>query len=176
MFLFYRLYLIPTLPALLFCTTLQAHDGTVNITGTIRSNTCTVSQESNGQTVQMGQVASNLFNHAGTTTPPQSFTLNLLDCGSAVNTVAVTFTGTPDQHNRAVLALDSDPGCATGIGIELLDKNKDPLPLSITSPPTSLPSGQTTLSLVFYAQYIATGSTVMAGTANASATFTLVYS
>jgi type 1 fimbria pilin len=152
-----------------------AHDGTVNVTGTIKNNTCTVAPDSQNQTVRMGQVASKQFYQAGDTTPIQRFAINLENCSAALSGVSITFNGTPDEVNSHLLSIGSGTGKASGIGIAILDKDKILLPVSIPSQQYPLSPDSTSAALIFYAQYMATGSQVGAGEANASATFVLSY-
>ncbi|MDK9604844.1 fimbrial protein [Lelliottia wanjuensis] len=160
---------------LLWAATACAHDGTVNIDGTILNNTCTISSESKNITVPMGMVASKQFYKAGDTTNPIQFSINLENCGSAVSGVDVTFTGATDTANKDLLAIDTGTGNATGLGIALLDQNKTLIPISEPSKQYALTPDAKSVSLVFFAQYTATGAKVSAGVANATATFTLNY-
>lgn len=153
----------------------SAHDVTVNISGTIQDNTCTVSPDSVNTSVPMGQVAAKSFNKAGDTTPPVRFVLDLQNCGSAVSGVEVTLTGKADANNPVLLAINSGSQNVTGLGIALFDDAKTPIPINGTSKTYPLQAGATSASLVFYAQYMANGAVVQSGAANASATFTLLY-
>ncbi|SIY09027.1 fimbrial-like protein [Shigella sonnei] len=74
---------------------LFAHDGTVNISGSFRRNTCVLAQDSKQINVQLGDVSLTRFFH-GNYGPEKSFIINLQDCGTDVSTVDVTFSGTPD--------------------------------------------------------------------------------
>jgi minor fimbrial subunit len=162
------LFLLSCLPSLA-----QAYDGTVNVTGNILNNTCAVSAGSQQQTVQMGSVASKQFYQVGSSSPPQRFTIELEKCGSAASAVAVKFYGTTDSKNADLLALTT--GGATGLAIALLDSKQQLIPMASASEQYPLTAGAATASLVFYAQYTATASSVSAGNANATATFTLTY-
>lgn len=69
---------------------LFAHDGTVNISGSFRRNTCVLAQDSKQINVQLGDVSLTRFSH-GNYGPEKSFIINLQDCGTDVSTVDVTF-------------------------------------------------------------------------------------
>lgn len=75
---------------------LFAHDGTVNISGSFRRNTCVLAQDSKQINVQLGDVSLTRFFH-GNYGPEKSFIINLQDCGTDVSTVDVTFSGTPTE-------------------------------------------------------------------------------
>ncbi|MFY0444025.1 fimbrial protein, partial [Escherichia coli] len=68
---------------------LFAHDGTVNISGSFRRNTCVLAQDSKQINVQLGDVSLTRFSH-GNYGPEKSFIINLQDCGTDVSTVDVT--------------------------------------------------------------------------------------
>lgn len=152
-----------------------AHDGRVYVTGSITDNTCTLSPDSENIDVDMGSVSNRQFYQAGDGSAWQSFTINLQNCGSTASGVTVSFSGTADGRNTDLLALTEGADDASGIGIGLYDKDKNLIPLGQESEVMALTSGQASANLQFYARYIADGSKVVAGTANASATFILAY-
>ena len=84
----------------LSCSAL-AHDGTVNITGTIQGNTCTVTTDTANQQVTLGDIAAKQFTAAGSASQPIAFTIGLENCGSAASAVSLTFTGGYDQQRPA---------------------------------------------------------------------------
>ncbi len=158
----------------------RAHDLTVNLAGSIQNNTCSVAADSVNKPVSMGNVDSRLFIHSGDAASPVRFTLNLENCGDATSGVAVELNGAVDPNNMKLLGLDKGEGNAVGVGIAILDDDSKLIPINSTSKiypmPTSINGNPpTSMSMVFYAEYMANGSTVQAGNANASATFTLAY-
>lgn len=154
-----------------------AHDVTVNITGSIIDSTCVVAAGSDNAVVQMGNVAAKQFKQTGDTATKIPFTINLEKCGTSTTGVAVTFVGNQDNDNGSLLALDHASDSAEGVGIAILDDTQTAISPNTASKTYLIDGadGQTSASLEFYAQYTATQPTVMAGTANASATFTLMY-
>ncbi|MCU6306352.1 fimbrial protein [Enterobacter quasiroggenkampii] len=153
----------------------QAHDGQINITGTIQSNTCIVDTDSQNMTVDMGNVASRQFSQAGATSTPQPFMIKLVKCGDAASGVSVTFKGTVDSRDNQLLAIDSGSAAATGMGIAILDLNRQVVPLNASSAKYPLTPGMQSVDLNFFAEYRANGDTVKAGDANATASFVLNY-
>lgn len=151
---------------------LFAHDGTVNISGSFRRNTCVLAQDSKQINVQLGDVSLTRFSH-GNYGPEKSFIINLQDCGTDVSTVDVTFSGTPDGVQREMLSIESGTDAASGLAIAILDDAKILIPLNQASKDYSLHSGK--VPLTFYAQLRPVNSDVQSGKVNASATFVLHY-
>lgn len=152
-----------------------AHDGIVNISGTITDNTCTVSPDSKDFTVKMGNVPSKQFYQAGDGTRYEPFFIHLEKCGGAASGVTVSFSGPKDNRNSDLLAIPSGNGNASGMGIGIYNQDKSLIPIGSNSIQTKLTPNQPSVSISFYARYIADGGVVTTGTANAAATFTLTY-
>lgn len=153
----------------------QAHDGRVNITGTINDNTCTLSPDSQNFTVTLGTVSNRQFYQAGDGSAWQAFSINLENCGSTASGVTVSFSGTADALNPDLLALSSSADAAAGVGIGIYNADKTPIALEGLSELQAVLPGEASVHLHFYARYVADGGTVSAGEANASATFILTY-
>jgi len=168
-------YLLSLVLVTIVSTGAQAHAGRVYVTGSITDNTCTLSPDSETITVGMGSVSNRQFYQAGAGADWQSFTINLENCGSTASGVTVSFSGAADSQNPDLLALTAGAGNASGVGVALYNKDKSPIPLGENSQIQPLIPGQQSAHLNFYARYGADGSTVAAGTANASATFILTY-
>lgn len=151
-----------------------AHDGTVHISGTIKSNTCTVTDESRNQTVQLGRVADKRFFSVGDASVPQQFIIKLQDCGAAVREVTVTFSGDADTNNPNLLKVDGGSGAASGVGVAILDREKKIIALNAPSESYSL-SPHVDAILLFFSQYISTSVHVTPGKASALATFKMTY-
>ncbi len=153
-----------------------AADGQVNFTGEIIDAGCTVvNTPSNPLQVALGKVARSAFSQAGDKAAATGFTLQLTDCPATVNSASVKFDGTAVNGDNSVLALTQESGMATGVGIQLSDDNNIVLPLYAASKAYVLHPGAVTNNLDFVARYIATSSTVNAGSANAMASFTINY-
>ena len=151
-----------------------AADGTIHFTGSITDQTCTVDSSSQNMNVDLGNVAQTALNGAaGMKASPTRFTLSLSDCPDTVTGANVKFDGTSDGVNQNLLALDSGTGIATGVGIEIADKNGTASPLHSASADYTLAEG--TNSLDFVARYVSTGTAVTTGTANGTSQFTINY-
>lgn len=151
----------------------MAHDVTVNMTGKVTNNTCTVSVDSLEPSVDIGSFTRNTFSRMGDSSPAQQFTINLEGCGTVNRGVQVAFSGTPDIHLHDDYQIT--PGEVTGIAVELLDDAKKVIPANSTSKPYIVDTGETTKSLVFYARMVANGEKVTAGTIFSDVTFKTLY-
>ncbi|WP_423061380.1 fimbrial protein [Citrobacter portucalensis] len=115
------------------------------------------------------------FKGINSTSTPVDFTIDLT-CDKDVN-VAVRFEGdTQSGSNNQVLKLTEQDNSATGIGIQILDKDKNIM--SFNQPDFALQASnvqQSQVSLPFSARYIQTSSQVTGGKADAEATFFLAF-
>lgn len=152
-----------------------AHDGEVQISGSILENNCTVAADSQNLDVTLGNINSKIFTQAGDSSLPVSFTITLQHCGEAASSMAVSFSGVADDINSTLLAINSGGEQARGIGVAILDSNRTLIPLNTASKGYVLDPEKTENLLQFYAAYTATGSHVSSGNADATATFSLTY-
>ncbi|MGU3522348.1 fimbrial protein [Enterobacteriaceae bacterium C23F] len=147
----------------------------LQITGTIISRTCTVSADSKTIQVEMGNISSKQFTRVGEGGNYVPFTLHLEKCGSEANKVSVTFSGTANGANPALLALTADDASATGVAIAIYDSQKALIPVNTATQPTNLTPLSANVSLPFYARVLAVDTSVRSGMANATALFSLAY-
>lgn len=140
--------------------------------GAITTSGCTVNTKS--LTVPLGSVKRSEFSGVGSTTKTSIFNI-FLDCGESTN-INMTLNATADSSNApGVIAIDPSAGTTTakGVGIQLLLYDK---PVFIGSPfviGRTVLDGDTRIDMG--ARYYQTKSTITAGQANATATFTLTY-
>lgn len=155
----------------------QADLGAINLklSATIVSNTCVVRASSTNQTVNLGTWASRQF-YAGVepVTTPVPFTIFLDKCGPAARSVEVRFSGVKDNVDNSLFALNG-ASTATKVAIAILDKTQGKMLPEVWGKPELLSANADSVPLVFYAQYVATGSSVTPGSANSQATFELRY-
>lgn len=170
-------YFLLAAAQLLLCAESYAADSTVTVTGYLRDNTCTVSGSSQDFTVDMHSTNSQQFSSEGATTPSVPFHITLNGCGKETSSVRVGFSGVADEDLNLLLKLDSGPSMASGVGIQILNENRELLP--INEPLSQLSwtklSGGSDNVLTFYARLMSVNSTVKAGRVSATATFTLEY-
>ncbi|MDD1134188.1 fimbrial protein [Pseudomonas shahriarae] len=152
---------------LYWMTAIQIVDG-----GSFSTSGCTVSTKS--LTVPLGSFKRSEFSGVGSTTQTNTFKI-VVDCIESTY-INMTLSATADSSSApGVIAIDSTAGVTTakGVGIQLLLYNK---PVAIGS---SFYVGRATVtggnSIEMAARYYQTKSTVTAGQANATATFTLTY-
>ncbi|WP_315708244.1 fimbrial protein [Brenneria uluponensis] len=167
-----KVLLIATIAALFSTQYASAADGTINFNGSITDTACTVDTSSANQTVEMGTVSSSAFNGAGSTASPTRFTISLTACPDT--TAKVRFDGPTALGNSSILRLN-DGQTAAGVGVAIYEDDSSTLiPVSTASAAKTLsPTG--TNELAYIAKYMATGDTVTAGGANATASFTIAY-
>lgn len=152
---------------------IEGETSTIQFTGNITQATCSLDGESKGQSVQMGEVASNTFGGAGGVSNTKDFSIKLTGCDLDVATQAsITFTG--DTVNNDTTTLATSALDTTNVGIQIL-QNGVPLALdgSAASSAEELNADETDLK--FAARYVALADDVSAGEANATASFTVNY-
>ena len=127
-------------------------------------------------TVQLGKVWKNLFSSVGSTAAEQRFNIKLT-CREAkpeLHSVYLRMDANPDASGApGVIALSRDANAATGVGIQILDKDRQPVAYGQSALVGVSKNG--VYDVPFYARYYQTASQVTAGVANGTATFTLEY-
>lgn len=160
-----------------FAGNTHAADSTITITGYLKDNACSVAVDSQDFTVDLMSNAGRQLYRPGAVTPAVPFTIVFDKCGSSATAVRVGYTGISDGDNATLLKLDAVSNAASGMGIQILDKDKDPVSLNSAQDTlnwTTLTAGQAN-TLGFYARLMATRSPVTAGIVNATANFTLEF-
>ncbi|PVZ82619.1 fimbrial protein [Serratia sp. S1B] len=163
--------IVATLVAAAAMTTASAFaaDGTVNFTGSIIDTSCNVTNLSSGSlNVDLGSVSKASLSSAGMKSDPKAFSINVTNCPT--DAVSVSFDGTSAGGNNNLLALSNST--ATGVAVEITDAKGIVVPLYKSSSSYALTANAANLN--FVARYVATGA-VGAGTANATADFTINY-
>jgi major type 1 subunit fimbrin (pilin) len=151
-----------------------AADGTISFSGNIVSDACKVTVADADQTVTMGDVATTAFTAAGDKASPTTFKIDLTGCAEAVDHVSVKFDGVSDTTDTNLLSLDKGQ-TAKGVGIEISDAQGNAIPLHTSSPDYPVDSDSGTATLNFSSRYVATATTVGAGTASGTSQFTINY-
>lgn len=159
----------------IFCHQAAAYDVLVNINGEIASNGCIVSAASQQITLDFGNVSIKQFYASGIHFLKRPLVISLEKCGHNATAVKVSFQGAPDSKNSKLLQLTQGPGVAMGLAIEILDMNRDIVPINTQTSALTINHLAPNNDLLFYAQYRSTAITVTPGTANATANFVLEY-
>lgn len=157
--------------------TASAADGTINFTGSILDSACTVNTTSASQTVNLGMVNRTAFAAAGDVAAATRFDIVLENCPDTVTSASVTFDGVAHTENGNILALASGQ-TAQGVGVALFEADGvTAIPLSTKSASMTLDNATEANSnvMTFIAKYQATQESVVAGTANATSDFTIIY-
>lgn len=153
--------------------------GTVHFTGEFVNAACAVSTDSANQTVNLGQYTTSSITGTAQTTTKVPFTIKLNGCDTSIATTAsIAFNGTLDSTDSALLAVNAGKDnvkAATGVGIEILDRESKSLKPdgSTYSAAQTLNNGSVTIP--FAARYKSTGAVVTAGKADSDATFLIQY-
>ncbi|HGY3718688.1 fimbrial protein, partial [Citrobacter sp. Res13-Sevr-PEB04-36] len=168
--------LVPVFFSSLSITCAMASDGTINFVGSILEQTCVVDIGTNKtMDVKLGSVAKTAFNGVGDSASVTGFTIKLKSCPESVTSAKVKFDGTADATDRGLLAIAGGQGKASGVAIRLMTMDKAPLGLnSFGNYAYTLAKDQEN-QLNFYAAYQSTSTTIKAGEANATSTFTVNY-
>lgn len=158
--------------------TLLAADSTITIKGNIKDNTCAVAPSSQYITVDlMNNAVKQLYAVGKVTTPEIPFSIELAPCGASVIAVKVGFVGIANAYNTNLLAIDAGGTAASGVGIQILDSDKNQIAINADSSALSWTplTANTSNTLNFYARLMASNMPVVAGLTNSTATFTLEY-
>ncbi|WP_448667134.1 fimbrial protein [Escherichia coli] len=152
----------------------SAQDGQLSFTGEITDQVCTVKQPDN-QIINLGKISSKAFNGTGDTAGSTSFSIQLADCPDSVKSVNVKFDGNPDNGNPEIIALTKDKKSASGVGVQITDKDSKVVSLGVPTRDFNIDPGSKINNLDFIARYITNGQDVKPGLANATASFTITY-
>ncbi|MDR6352454.1 fimbrial protein [Pantoea sp. SORGH_AS_0659] len=149
----------------------HAADGNLTFTGEILAATCTINGSAPGNiNIPLGNFSVNEFGSTGTTAGNGKIVMELAGCPNQISTVKIQFEGTPDDDNPSLLKIN---GSATGLGIGIYETDGTPIPIGNSSRDITLTSGAAKAE--FDAKFMSTANTVGAGSANATATYTLQY-
>jgi len=165
-------------------SSVYAADGTINFTGDISANTCTIDGDAAGaasKTVALGSVPASALSALGQTAGNKQFTLVLSDCSTALTTVAARFESLELASADGRLKLSPPAGAtpnAENVEIVLYDNNGNMQPVNGEIPAGSYIelTGTTTkaATLNYIAAYYATGEATV-GPANSVVSYTLSY-
>lgn len=160
---------LAVLVAIVLChsTIATAHDGTVNITGSILAASCTVAASDATKSVPIGDYSSGSLTTVGQKTAFKTFSITLQNCSAGIAGTRVTVTGQADSNNTDLLAL-SNPGAAgtaTGVAVLVTDSTGNTIKINNASALQTLSSGTNTVG--FQLAYEVTKTPVGAGDASA---------
>ncbi|MDF3830614.1 MULTISPECIES: fimbrial protein [unclassified Pseudocitrobacter] len=149
-----------------------AESASFSVYGTLVNGACTLSPEDSEIDVNMRRWSPGSA-EVGTRGSAVPFVIHLTDCDPTVAaTVTATFSGTPDAHNPAILALDSS-SVASGVAIALSDQNSRDIPLTAPTYIWRLVAGANDIPL--QAQVEVVRQPVVPGNFSATLNFELSY-
>lgn len=153
----------------------HATDGTVKFVGSIIDEACNINTTNADQTVELGTVAASTFGASGgVQSSAQKFNIVLTGCPEG--NVGIGFSGVADDVDTTLLKLDADQ-TATGVGIRINNADGTQIKLNDTADASrvAVPTGGGNVTLSYVGQYQSTAASITAGTANATAQFTVLY-
>ncbi|ENW00305.1 hypothetical protein F938_00949 [Acinetobacter bereziniae LMG 1003 = CIP 70.12] len=157
--------------------------GTYNFTlkGNVTLFTCGVDQGAATQTIKMGTMSIRNLKKPGDKSPRMPIPFNLMQCPANAQ-ITFSFVGEQNTVNKELLALSNANATTTAkhVAIEITDANHNRVPISLSGgtlnkSPIFLADDNGNLSVVFYANYVATDGAATAGVANANAEFRIEY-
>lgn len=158
---------------LFFTLPVRSYDVLVSVTGNLIGNTCVVAADSKEQEVPLGTIGIKQFPRAGAVSNIKTpFTIRLEACGPTFAGVKIRFSGTPDDDDPQLVKIAD--GGATGVAVQILDKDSAPIPLNTQTTAWGTP-GDDSVEVTFYARLAATGAPVNPGDVSAFATWTTEY-
>ncbi|MEY0878397.1 fimbrial protein [Providencia manganoxydans] len=119
----------------LSCFSVFANDVTININGGILSQSCNVSSDNLITNVYFNDLSSSDFTSVGSVSETQPISIHLENCTGNINNMSYQFSGESDKIDSTLLKISGKPNSikdeiATGIAIEILDKNKKKISLN----------------------------------------------
>ncbi|MEG5668226.1 fimbrial protein [Enterobacter roggenkampii] len=149
----------------------QGH-GTVTFTGSIIDAPCSISPDTIDQTVNLGEISSVALKDGGTS-QPRPFDIKLEQCDTTtLKTVQTTFTGAPSAGNPDLLGIT---GTAKGASIAITNGYGQVVTLGSPTPAQTLQDGNNTLEFSAYLQGDGASATIVPGSFQSVADFTLSY-
>lgn len=143
---------------------------------TVTTPACTLDDGSKNISVDLGSVSTSTFTGPGSTSTAKSFEVKL-NCVAKPRPQEIWMQfdaiADPNTTTDGVIQLTGGEGSASGVGIQVLGRNEQPVKLN-TAWKDGV-SAQGLYSMPFQAQYYQTQSVVQAGAANGVATFTITY-
>ncbi|WP_140187775.1 fimbrial protein [Providencia stuartii] len=119
----------------LACFSVFASDVTININGSVLSQSCNVSSDNLITNIYFNDLSSSDFTSVGSVSETQPMSIHLENCTGNINNMSYQFSGDSDKTDSTLLKISGKPNSvkdeiATGIAIEILDKNKKKISLN----------------------------------------------
>lgn len=152
------------------CSSVFAEDVTVYVNGGILAQSCNISSDNLIKNVNFSDFDPRDFNYIGATSPSQLVSIHLKDCTGNVDNISYQFSGMPDIEDSSLLKIlgksDGSEGViATGLAIEILDKNKQKVVLNTLQPLNEIITASD-YEFNFYLRYKSTSNQITPGDAS----------
>lgn len=139
---------------------------------TILQKSCLVDVNSQYQTINMGSPSRSEFNGVGSTAASSERNFNVvMQCEADNIPVQVSFDPVGTSSGNGMIAIDSGTDAASGVAVEVMDANRNPLVFSKAT--TYHNAAEKTITIPLIAHYKQTANTITPGAANAAMTFTI---
>ncbi|MEN4978201.1 fimbrial protein [Erwinia billingiae] len=182
--------LAPALIATAFCSSaaVTVDGGKINFAGSVVAAPCAVDNDSESQTVTLGQVATNKLVAKGDSSSAVNFNINLTGCDLTTSEAldptqtanytkaSIIFNGATLGESTTLALAGSGAGesVAKNVGIQIFHANQAvTVDGSSATVATSLVAGKN--SIPFSVAYVATDANVVAGSANSTVNFQVSY-
>lgn len=162
----------------LFIGNATADEVVINLQGHIKEGTCQVAnyQKVLSLTGDQQYIAiHNTFPTVGSASQAIPFTIELKDCDPKLN-ISIRFDGVTVSGHDNILMLTQGASSADGAGIQILDKEENPINIGEKTAVAFDVKKETAYVLPFYARYIRySNDRVKEGEANGKVDFTFTY-
>ena len=147
-----------------------AVDVTINLNGGILAQSCNVSSQDLTKNINFPDFNPRDFGQAGATSAEQPVSIFLDKCTGNVDNISYQFSGEADVTDSTLLKVTGkgrtpEDILATGLAIEILDKNKQKIALNAIQPLNEIISSAT-YTLNFYLRYKSTSNKIGSGDAS----------
>lgn len=166
--------LVAVIAAAAFVPTAQAaNSGTINFTGKVLADTCTVAVNG-GATVALPSVMTGAFSGVGSVAGATPFTIGLSGCDTNTTKANMAFTAGANVDATTGNLKNATSG-GSNVQIQLLNSSNAVINTSTNAnaPVITVASGSGATQLT--AQYVATNAATSAGLVTSSVSFTLTY-
>lgn len=170
-----KLFLVAAMASGLTFGTANAADsghGTVTFTGSIIDAPCSITADTENQTVDLGGISNVALKNGGTSLP-KDFVIKLTQCNiDTFKTVTTTFSGAASAGNKDMLGM---VGTAKGASIAVTNGDGTLIKLGQPSTKHTLLEGDNTLQFSAYLQGDGGSAAIIPGTFQSVADFRLDY-
>lgn len=152
----------------------SAADGTINFTGSISNQTCTIEGNTGttAKTVTMDRVAASSMAAIGQPAGRKDFSLTLTGCTGSSALVRFEQGATVDSATGNLI---NQAAGGSNVQIQILNANFNPINLQTNANSLSTAITDEAVSMKFYAQYVAATAPATAGQVTSSVQFSMDY-